>query len=44
MAERHDVVRDDQMILGIDGNLHVVTDHPAATAAGRHGAGIWIGQ
>ena len=44
MAILRDIVRDDQVMLGIDGDLHVVTDHPGAATAGRHGAGVRIGQ
>src|SRR3954466_16268355 len=32
------------MVLGVDGTLHIVTDHPAASAAGGHRASIGIGQ
>ena len=35
---------DDQMVLGIDSDLHVVPDDAGALAAGRHRAGIGIGQ
>ena len=35
---------DDQMVLGIDSDLHVVPDDAGAQAAGRHRAGIGIGQ
>jgi hypothetical protein len=38
------VMRDDQMVLGIDGDLHIVTDNVSALTAGRHRAGIGIGQ
>ena len=37
-------IRDDDVVLGIDGCLHIVTDDAAMIAAGRHGAGIRIGQ
>jgi hypothetical protein len=37
-------MHDDEMVLGIDGGLHVVADNPGVLAAGRHGARIWIGQ
>ena len=43
-ATLDDVVRDDQMVLRLDGCLHIVTDHARAAAAGRHGARIRIGQ
>ena len=36
------VVRHDQMRLGIDRCLHIVADHAAVPGAGRHGAGIGI--
>src|SRR4029077_707986 len=35
---------DDQMVLGIDGDLHIVADNASALTAGRHRAGIRIGQ
>ena len=38
------VMGDDQMVLGIDGDLHIVADNASALAAGRHRAGIGIGQ
>ena len=38
------LMRDDQMVLGIDGDLHVVADNARALAAGRHRARIGIGQ
>jgi hypothetical protein len=31
-------------VLGIDGDLHIVADNARALAAGRHRAGIGIGQ
>ena len=37
-------MRDDQMMCGVDGNLDVVANDTGATAAGRHRAGIRIGQ
>ena len=43
-ADIGDLVRDDQMVLGIDGDLHVVADDAGALAAGRHRAGVGIGQ
>src|ERR1700724_1157708 len=33
-----------EMMLGVDGTLHIVPDHPAAPAAGGHRARIGIGQ
>src|SRR5271163_3647541 len=33
-----------QMVLGIDGDLHIVADNASALTAGRHRAGIGIGQ
>src|ERR1700729_4282276 len=38
------VMGDDQMVLGIDGDLHIVADNTSALTAGRHRAGIGIGQ
>jgi hypothetical protein len=38
------LMRDDQMMLGIDGNLDVVAHNTRAATAGRHRAGIGIGQ
>ena len=37
-------IGDHDMVLGIDGRLDVVADHAAMVAAGRHGAGIRIGE
>ena len=37
-------MRDDQMMFGVDGDLDVVADDTGAAAAGRHRAGIRIGQ
>ena len=37
-------MRDDQMMCGVDGDLDVVADDARAAAAGRHRAGIRIGQ
>ena len=37
-------MRDDQMMHGVDGNLDVVAHNAGAAAAGRHRAGIRIGQ
>src|SRR5258707_14342683 len=33
-----------EMMLGVDGTLHIVTDHPAASATCSHRARIGIGQ
>src|SRR5664279_4433387 len=33
-----------EMVLGVDGTLYIVTDHPAASAASCHRASIGIGQ
>src|ERR1700726_5206136 len=33
-----------EMMLGVDDTLHIVTDHPAASAARGHRAGIGIGK
>src|SRR3979490_2985231 len=33
-----------EMMLGVDGTLNVVTDHPTASAAGGHRARVGIGQ
>ena len=38
------LMRDDQVMLGVDGDLHIVADDAGAAAAGRHRAGIGIGQ
>ena len=38
------LVRDDQMVLGVDGDLHVVADDARALAAGRHRPGVGVGQ
>jgi hypothetical protein len=37
-------MRDNQMMLGVDCDLDVVANHARAAAAGRHRAGIGIGQ
>jgi hypothetical protein len=37
-------VGNNEMMLGIDGTLHIVTDHPAASATRGHRASIGIGQ
>jgi hypothetical protein len=36
------LVRHDQMVLGIDCRLHVITDD--ALAAAHHRSSVWIGQ
>src|SRR6476646_840089 len=33
-----------EMVLGVDGTLYIVTDHPAASASGSHRASIGISQ
>jgi hypothetical protein len=38
------LVRDDQMMLGVDRDLHVVADNTGAAPARRHRAGIGIGK
>ena len=38
------LMHDDQMMLGFDRNLDVVANDAGAAAAGRHRAGIGIGQ
>ena len=43
-ADVGDLVRDDQMVLGIDGHLDIVADDAGALAAGRHRPGVGIGQ
>ena len=43
-ADIGDLVRDDQMVLGIDGHLNIVADDAGALAAGRHRPGVGIGQ
>jgi hypothetical protein len=37
-------MRDDQMVRRIDDRLHIVADHAGAAPAGRHRAGIRIGE
>src|ERR1700687_5765618 len=37
-------MRDDQMVSRIDDRLRVVADHAGAASAGRHRAGIGIGE
>ena len=38
------LVGHDQMVLGVNGGLHIVAEDAGAFAAGRHCAGVWIGQ
>ena len=38
------LVGNDQMVLGVDGDLHIVTDGGSAFATGRHRSGIGFGQ
>ena len=40
---RH-LVRNDQMMLVVNGSLRVVADHAGAAAAGRHRSAIGVGQ
>ena len=42
-AIRH-FVRDDEVVLGIDGNLHIVADDAGTTPARRHRTAVGIGQ
>ena len=44
MADIGHLVRHDQVVLDVDGGLHVVADKAGAFAAGCHCASIWIGQ
>src|SRR5712672_4757439 len=37
-------MRNDEMMLGVDGTLNIVPDHPAASATCGHRASIRIGQ
>jgi hypothetical protein len=37
-------MRNNQMKLGVDGNLNIVADDARAATAGRHRVGIRIGQ
>ena len=37
-------MRNNQMMLGVDGNLNIVANDARAATAGRHRAGIRIGQ
>jgi hypothetical protein len=36
MANVGDFMGNDKVVLGVDGNVDVVTDHPTAPTAGRH--------
>jgi hypothetical protein len=38
------MMRNDQMMVGLDGNLNVVADDAGTAAAGGHRGGIEIGQ
>ena len=38
------LMRDDQVMFGIDRDLHIVADHAGAAPAGRHRAAVGIGQ
>ena len=42
-ADTGHVMGDDQMVLGIDGDLRIVADNASALTAGRHRTGIEIG-
>ncbi len=44
MADIGHLVRHDQVVLDVDGGLHIVADNAGAFAAGRHCASIWISQ
>ncbi len=44
VAEVRHLVRDDQVMLGLDGTLHIVADDAGFLARRRHRAGIGIGQ
>ena len=35
---------DDQVMFGIDSDLHIVADHAGAAPAGRHRAAVRIGE
>src|ERR1700710_1786223 len=35
---------DNEMVLGVDGTLYIIADHPAASATCGHRASIGIGQ
>ncbi len=39
-----DIMRDDQIGLGVDRGLDILADHAAVPGAGRHGAGIGVCQ
>ena len=39
-----DLMRDDEMGLGIDSTLHIVADQAAVPRAGCHRAGVGVGQ
>ena len=44
LNEFHRIVGDNQAVLGIDGDLHVVTEQTGAATDGRRGVGLQIGQ
>jgi hypothetical protein len=44
MSNVDDVMSDDQVMLGVSRHLHVVANHPGATAAGGHRARVRISQ
>ena len=44
MAHIGHLVRHDQVVLDIDGGLHILADDTGAFDAGCHCASIWIGQ
>ena len=44
MADVGDFMGDDEVVLGVDGSLDVVTDHPSAPAAGGHRPGIRVSK
>jgi hypothetical protein len=37
-------MRDDQVMVGINRDLHFVADHARAASAGRHRAAVWISE
>ena len=43
-ADIGQLVRDDQMVLGVNGDLNIAADDARALAAGRHRPGVRIGQ
>jgi len=43
-ADVGDFVRDDEMMLGVNSDLDIVADDAGAFAAGRHRAGVGIGE